>query len=105
MLQRIETETGVPVSGEGVFFRMASGARTVRFFATSGLLSALTQGRAADERAAFLACRRDLEILAGERYDNRPFDDDSIIWITEHALPRQPCRPAARRPAAAPRFA
>ena len=100
MLQRIEAETGVPVRAEGVFFRMRHGARTVRFFATSGLLDALSHGRAVDEREAFLAYRREIETLAGERYDHRPFDDDSIISITEDALPRQPVRAAEQVPRA-----
>lgn len=105
MLQRIEGETGVPVSGEGVFFRMRNGQRTVRFFASSGLLEALSHGPATDERAAFLAFRRDIEILADERWEHRPFDDDSIIWITEHALPCATFQPAMRPPTCQPCYA
>lgn len=96
MLQRIDGETGVPVRGEGVFFRMRNGRRTVRFFASSGLLEALAHGHVGDERDTFLVWRRDIEMLAAERYENRPFDDDTIIWITEHALPAPMPQPALR---------
>lgn len=110
MLQRIEGETGAPVAGEGVYFQMRSGRRTVRFFATSGLLSTLARGRTVDgrrgfERETFLTFRREIEALAAERYARRPFDDDSIIWISEHALAAASCASRPCPPLLEPRLA
>lgn len=109
MLKRIEGETGAPVAGEGVYFQMRSGRRTVRFFATSGLLAALARGEAIDgresfERDAFRAFRREIEALAAERYARRPFDDDSIIWISEHALAAASCASRPCPPRLEPRL-
>jgi hypothetical protein len=87
MLQRIDGEAGVPVKGEGVYFRMRNGRRTVRFFATTRLLEALAHRHGVDEREAFAAFRRDIEMLAMEQYERHPFNDDSIVYVTESALP------------------
>jgi len=92
MLQRIEGDSGVPVAGEGLYFRMRWGHRTVRFFATTGLLAAIAGDACLDERQAFLAWRDQIEALAAAHYFMNGEREDGIVELTGGgpATPRPP---------------
>lgn len=81
MLQRIDGDTGVPLPGEGLYFRMRWGRRTVRFFATTEFLASVAGQDVLDERAAFLACRDEIESLAIARYFGDGENDDGVVEL------------------------
>lgn len=106
MLTRLESCPGLPVPGEGVCFRMRDvRGRTVRFFASTGLLRRMTGRPVSDEREAFAAARSEVEGLARLVHAAWPYDDDSVIELdASHFATRPapvPARPAMRMRAGA----
>jgi hypothetical protein len=92
MLTRLESCPGFPVPGEGVCFRMRDiRRRTVRFFASNGLLRRVTGREVTDEQAAFQSVRADIEVLARLAHAAWPYDDDSVIELdASHFATRSP---------------